>query len=636
MPLPYEIFVQPGGLETAVADRGARHLRFIAVPELREPQPKGTEDRPTGAEQARWNLADLYPDLDSVDRDLLQAQEEADSFESRFRGRVAELTPRDLSSAIEEFENILVRLGRSMSYAYLDWCTDTEDPERGALLQKTREAYTQTIQSILFFELEWVALEDDQARRFLSHPELRRFHHYLELERRRKPHVLSEAEEKIFTEKSVTGRSAWNRFFDEAMGATRFALGKRQLTQQETLAKLYEPDRRARRRAAEAFTKGLEGRLRETAFVFNVTLADKASNDRLRQYPNWLRSRNLDNEISDEAVEVLVDSVSSRYDLVARFYRLKRSLLGLDQLFDYDRYAPVGSANTFKTWEQARSTVIEAYDAFHPKMGKIAREFFDKRWIDAPPGPGKSGGAFSHPAVPTIHPYILMNYSGNIRDIQTLAHELGHGVHQYLSQKQGYLQSRPPLTTSETASVFGEMLVFDHLMKTEKDTEVRLSILVATIDDTIATVFRQVAMHRFEERIHTARRDEGELATDRLSQLWMETQEEMFQGSVTLKDHYRIWWSYIPHFIHTPGYVYAYAFGKLLVLALYHQQGRENFAEEYLDLLESGGSDWPQAMIGKLGVDLDDSDLWNQGLSITEDLIRDAEELAKSLNGRRP
>ena len=451
------------------------------------------------------------------------------------------------------------------------------------------------------------------------------------MERQREPHVLSEAEEKVLTEKTITGQTAWNRFFDEAMGATRFVLNKRSLTQQETLARLYQADRGVRRRAALAFTKGLKTRLRETAFVFNVTLADKASDDRLRSYPNWMRSRNLDNEISDEAVEVLVDSVARRYDLVARFYRLKRTLLGLDELFDYDRYAPVGAAATFRTWKQAQATVLKAYRAFHPRIGAIALEFFEKRWIDAPPGPGKSSGAFSHPAVTTVHPYILMNYSGNIRDIQTLAHELGHGVHQYLSQKQGYLQSRPPLTTSETASVFGEMLVFDHLMKTERDPKVRLSILVGNIDDTIATVFRQIAMHQFEARIHTARRQEGELSVDRLSQLWTETQEEMFQGSVTLKDHYRIWWSYIPHFIHTPGYVYAYAFGKLLVLALYRQQGRENFAEEYLGLLEAGGSDWPQAMIGKLGVDLDDTELWNQGLSFTEDLIRDAEELADNL-----
>ncbi len=606
-------------------------MRFIRLPEQKEAPSAGAEDRKTGAQKARWNLADLYPDLDSLDQDLERAREEAASFEDRFRDKVATLGPKDLSQAVQKFEKLLLRLGRVMSYAYLNWCTNTESPERGALLQRTREAYTQIVQKVLFFELEWVAEDDDTAERLLASPELGRFRHYLELERQRRPHVLSEPEEKILTEKNITGRTAWSRFFDEAAGATRFVLNKRQLTQQETLARLYETNRGVRRRAAMAFTKGLESRLREMAFVFNVTLADKASNDRLRQYPNWLRSRNLDNEISDEAVEVLVDSVAHRYDLVARFYHLKRTLLGLDELFDYDRYAPVGDAATFRTWKQARTVVLEAYNAFHPRMGKIALEFFEKHWIDAPPGPGKSSGAFSHPAVTTVHPYILMNYSGNIRDIQTLAHELGHGVHQYLSQKQGYLQSRPPLTTSETASVFGEMLVFDHLMKTERDPKVRLSILVGNIDDTIATVFRQVAMHRFEERIHTARRQEGELSVDRLSQFWIETQREMFQGSVTLKDHYRIWWSYIPHFIHTPGYVYAYAFGKLLVLALYRQQGRENFAEEYLELLEAGGSDWPQTMIGKLGVDLDDTELWNQGLSFTEDLIRDAEELADDL-----
>jgi oligoendopeptidase F len=343
----------------------------------------------------------------------------------------------------------------------------------------------------------------------------------------------------------------------------------------------------------------------------------------------------MDNEVDDATVEALVEAVTSRYDLVARFYTLKRKLLGLDELFDYDRYAPIGEAETRYDWGEARDVVEAAYGDFHPRMGNIVGTFFDRRWIDAALGEGKRGGAFSHGAVPSAHPYILMNYTGKIRDVQTLAHELGHGVHQYLSRKQGALQAHTPLTTAETASVFGEMLVFQRLMQAEEDPGNRLAMLVSKIDDTIATVFRQVAMNRFEERLHTARRTTGELGADQLAAHWMETQRAMFEGSVTLGDHYRHWWSYIPHFLHTPGYVYAYAFGELLVLALYarYQDEGPEFAGKYLGLLEAGGSDWPHNLVGKLGIDLTDLGFWKQGLSAIEDLVERAERLTAEAAG---
>jgi oligoendopeptidase F len=334
--------------------------------------------------------------------------------------------------------------------------------------------------------------------------------------------------------------------------------------------------------------------------------------------------------VQDNVVDSLVSSVTSRFDIVGRFYRLKGRLLGVDQMMDYDRYAPVGEAATRYGWDEARSIVLDAYGDFHPKMGAIAGEFFDKRWIDARLAPNKRSGAFSHGAVPSAHPYVLVNYTGKIRDVQTLAHELGHGVHQYLSRSQGIFHADTPLTTAETASVFGEMLVFQRLMAAETDPKNRLAMLVSKIDDSIATVFRQVSMNRFEDRIHSDRRSKGELSVDALSEAWIETQSSMFDGAVTLGEHYRYWWSYIPHFLHTPGYVYAYAFGELLVLALYARYLEEGsaFPEKYLELLASGGSDWPHVLVSKLGIDLTDLSFWNRGLDAIDKMVAEAEALA--------
>jgi oligoendopeptidase F len=591
----------------------------------------------TGAEDVRWNLDDLYASRADLEVDLSRADAEAEAFAERYRGRVESLSAGDLAGAMRALEGLQDRLGRAYTYAYLSWSTNTEEAERGALLQHVREAYTRTGQKLIFFELEWAQLPEDRARALLEEGALGPFRHYLELQLLHREHLLSEPEEKIVSEKAVTGRGAWNRFFDEVTSAARFELDGKTMTQQEVLAKLYEPDRALRRKAALAFTEGLLRHQRTLTYVFNTILADKASDDRLRKYPHWLASRNLSNEVADETVDALVEAVTSRYDLVARFYRLKARLLGLDELYDYDRYGPVGEADTRYDWDEARGLVLDAYGDFHARMGDIASYFFDGSWIDAPVVPGKRGGAFSHGAVPTAHPYILMNYTGKIRDVQTLAHELGHGVHQYLSREQGLFHADTPLTTAETASVFGEMLVFQRLMNHEAAPANKLAMLVSKIDDTIATVYRQVAMNRFEDRIHTARRAEGELAAEQFSAHWMETQRAMLQDSVTLGDHYAAWWSYIPHFLHTPGYVYAYAFGELLVLALYARYRAEgsSFASRYLGLLEAGGSDWPHVLVGRLGIDLTDLTFWHQGLQAIEDLIAQAEALADDVENER-
>jgi oligoendopeptidase F len=587
-------------------------------------------DTPTAAADVRWSLDDLHEDRDALNENLEAADAAADAFAEAYRGTIATLGPEALAEALDDLAAIQDRLGRAYAYVSLLWSTDTNDGERGALLQSVREEYNRIRQKLLFFEVEWAALDDERVDRLLADEALADYRHYLEVEHRQKEHVLSEPEEKVLSEKDITGKQAWTRYFDETLGATRYAFDGEEVTQEEILSKLYEPDREVRRTAALSFTEGLKENRRTLTFVFNTLLADKASTDRLRDYDHWLEQRNLSNEVDDDTVQALIEAVTGRYDLVGRFYDLKRRLLGLDELYDYDRYAPIGEADTTYDWPEARSMVLDAYGAFHDDLGAVARRFFEEDWIDAALADGKRSGAFSHGTVPSAHPYVLLNYTGKARDVQTLAHELGHGVHQYLAGEQTIFHHGTPLTTAEMASVFGEMLVFRRLMREEEDPQNRLAMLVAKIDDTLATVFRQVAMNRFEDRIHTARRAEGELQPEQFDDHWMETQAAMFEGSVTLGDHYRYWWSYVPHFLHTPGYVYAYAFGELLVLALYarYQDAGEAFADQYLDLLRAGGSDWPHDLVGALGVDLTDPTFWDRGLSQIEDLIADAEALA--------
>ncbi|MCS6843599.1 MAG: M3 family oligoendopeptidase [Caldilineales bacterium] len=586
----------------------------------------------TGAEEIAWDLSDLYAGMDDpqINADLDRCDAEAQALREAYRGRIASLSAAQLAEMITAYEAIVERSGKVSTFAGLNWTQNTEDPARGALMQRAMERGSRLQQELVFVELELAAVDDEVAAGWLADPALARWRHWLETVRMFRPHLLSEPEERILAEKAVTGRNAWERFFDEAHSAARYTLDGQELTRDQVLNKLYAPDRDLRRRAAAAITEGLRRLQRTSTYVFNTILADKASDDRLRRYPTWLSSRNLANQVDDRTVDALIEAVTGRYDIVARYYRLKRRLLGLDELFDYDRYAPLPAADRFYPWDAAREVVLSAYGRFHPRMAEVASRFFDGRWIDAPPRPGKMGGAFSHGAVPSVHPYILLNYEGRPRDVMTLAHELGHGVHQKLAGVQGVLQADTPLTTAETASVFGEMLVFQDLMAQESDRAVRLGMLTSKIEDAFATAFRQISMNRFEHAIHTARREEGELTTEQFNALWLQTQRAMFGDSVTLTDDYGLWWSYIGHFISVPGYVYAYAFGQLLVLALYarYQQVGGDFADRYIALLTAGGSQWPHELVKPLGVDLTDPAFWNEGLNILEGWVAEAEALA--------
>jgi len=587
-----------------------------------------------GADDVTWNLDDLVapPADNGVEAILTGADHRVDAFAARYKGRVAALSAVEMRDLLSEYEEILESVGRAESYASLSWSTRSDDPARGALLQKVSERQSLLAQKGVFLDIEWANAPEGAAQRLIDDPLLSRWRHWLVIARRYRPHLLSEPEEKILSEKSVTGRQAWTRYFDETMAATLFDWDARKVPAEVVLRQLYAPERETRKRAAASLTRGLREIQRSTTFAFNTLFAEKASEDRLRKYPTWISARNMDNQVDDATVEALVGAVTSRYDIVARYYGLKRRLLGLDELLDYDRYAALPVAERRFTWTEARDRVLAAYAGFHPKMAETAGLFFEKGWIDAAVHPGKRGGAFSSSTVPSVHPYILVNFQGTTQDVMTLAHELGHGVHQYLARDKGVLQQNTPLTTAETASVFGETLVFHDLLSREKDPKIVLSMLVREIESSFATVFRQVAMNKFEQAAHTARRTHGELTTEALSAIWLDTQRAMFGGSVTLTEDYGIWWSYITHFLHIPGYVYAYAFGDLLVRALYSRylSGGPDFPGRYVAMLAAGGSDWPAAIVGKLGVDLADPGFWGQGLKQLEEMVGQAETLAES------
>jgi oligoendopeptidase F len=588
----------------------------------------------TGAETVQWDLSDLYPGTSSaafID-DKKRLESDAASFASEFRGKIATLNATELSNAIIRYEMIQDIAGRLGSFAYLTWSTDTLKPENGKLLQEMTEFGSKVNQNLIFFGVEWLAVDDDHAKKLIDDPVLSKWKHYLEVSRLYKDHTLDENQEQVISVKSVTGRNAWVRLFDETLSAATFELDGEELSEQEVLSKLHNPDRDLRRRAAESLTEGLKKLSRPLTYIFNTLLVDKKLSDEMRKYPHWLASRNLANEISDHSVEALVEAVESRYDIAQRYYRLKARLLGMEgDMKDYDRYAPVFRSDVTITWEDARKMVTDSYDGFDSRLGEIVKQFFDKNWVDAAIKPGKRSGAFSASTVPSVHPYILMNYDGRIRDVQTLAHELGHGVHQYLSRDQGILQADTPLTTAETASVFGEMLVFKKLYNSIDNPKEKLGMLLGKIDDTMATVYRQIAMNRFEDAAHNARRNEGELTAEHLCSIWRETQTKLYGDSVTLTAGYDYWWSYIPHFVHTPGYVYAYAFGELLVLSLYevYLSAPEGFSDIYVDMLAKGGSDWPENILKPTGLDIKDSSFWKRGVAAIEKMLSDAEQLAE-------
>ena len=593
------------------------------------------------ADDVAWDLSPLVHGEDEAGADCLldEAAQRADAFTDRHAGAIAGLDAAAFAAAVAELEAISELAARAGNYAMLRFSVDTADPKLGALLQRVQEKSTAIETRLLFFELEWAALDDDRADELLGADGLDTSRHFLRAARRYRPHLLSEPEEKILTEKSVSGRSAWGRLFSEHVSAITVALpgADEPVTLDGALAQLMSADRDVRRGAAEAVTEALAPGLRTRAFIFNTLLHDKAVDDRLRRYPHWLAARNLSNEASDESVQALLEAVRNRYELPQRWYRLKAELLGLDRLADYDRMAAVTQEDEAVAWDDAQALVLDAYGAFHPELGDAAAAFFTDRRIDAPPRPAKRGGAFCAYTVPGAHPYLLLNYTAKRRDVLTLAHEMGHGLHAELARPRGILEQHTPLTLAETASVFGETLVFSRLLDQAATPESRLGLLAESIEGSIATVFRQTAMNRFEHLVHTARREEGELSVERFGALWAESQEELLGDSVEITPGYHAWWSYVPHFVATPGYVYAYAYGQLLALAIYQRyvDEGEGFVDSYLELLRAGGSRSPEELGRIVGIDLADPGFWDGGLDLVQAQLDAAEQAARDALAQR-
>jgi len=590
-----------------------------------------------------WDLEPLVDGegQDGVERRLVDALARAEAFAERYAGALGTLDPAGLREAMGELATIGELVGRAGYFAALRFSTDTAEPANGALLQRVQEQETAIQTKLLFFELEWAALGDERAEELLAGDGLDFARHHLRNVRRYREHLLSEPEEKILAEKALTGASAWTRLFEELTSAIEVDLpasageasgDAARVGLDVALSRLSRPDREERRETASAITAALSPGLRTRAYLFNTLIADKATDDRLRRYPHWLAARNLANEASDESVAALVEAVRGRYEIARRWYRLKARLLGVERLADYDRTASVSEDEVTYPFSQAREIVLDCYHSFSPVLGELAARFFAHRRIDAPVRPAKRGGAFCASAVPAVFPYVLLNYTSRRRDVLTLAHELGHGVHFALAARQGIFHQHTPLTLAETASVFGETIVFGRLLAEDNAPASRLALLAENLEDTIATVFRQVAMNRFEDLVHGERRERGELSVERFGELWAESQQEMFGDSVEVTDGYRSWWSYIPHFIGSPGYVYAYAYGQLLALSVYerYEQVGEELVPRYLELLAAGGSRSPEELGAIVGVDLADPGFWEAGLDLVERQLQQAEAAAEA------
>ena len=584
-----------------------------------------------------WNLTDLYSGLDSpkIKRDLEQADSDCATFEQDFKGRLAAMAAGDgagraLAEAVKRYEAIDDRLGRLVSYASLVYAGNTTDPVRAKFYGDVQERITAASLHLLFFTLELNRIDDAQLDAAMHDPALGHYRPWIEDVRKEKPYQLEDRVEELFHEKSVTGYSAWNRLFDETIADLRFKVAGKLLAIEPTLNLSQDADGKKRKAAAEALAKTFKENLRPFALITNTLAKDKEISDRWRGFKDIADARHLSNRVEREVVEALVAAVCSAYPKLShRYYALKAKWFGKKSLPYWDRNAPLPKvAQRTIPWNDARATILTAYGAFSPKMAEVADEFFTRNWIDAPVRSGKQPGAFAHPTVPSAHPYVLLNYMGKPRDVMTLAHELGHGVHQVLAAPNGPLMAPTPLTLAETASVFGEMLTFKKLLAQTTDKKQRKAMLAAKVEDMINTVVRQIAFYSFERKVHSERRN-GELTADKICDLWMSVQSESLGPAIDLKPGYETFWAYIPHFVHSPFYVYAYAFGDCLVNSLYavYEQSASGFAERYLAMLSAGGTKHHSELLAPFGLDARDPKFWDGGLGVIANLISELEAL---------
>src|SRR5580704_526818 len=577
-----------------------------------------------------WDLSDLYPAPDSpkLQADLGEADASARRLKERYSGRLAACSGADLAAAIKEYERIEEILGRIMSYAQLLFSSDSSNAVYGQFYQTMNERVTDIGSHLIFFSLELNRVDDSIFERELkADAGFARYRPWLRDLRVFRPHQLSDEVEELLHDKDVTGQSAWSRLFDETIAGMRVSVGDQSLTVNSALEKLSSPDRAVRQQSGEAIGAAFNERIKLFSLITNTKAKDKEIIDRWRKYPRPGSYRNRSNIVEDEVVDALVTAVVDAYPRLShRYYTMKARWLGLPKLAHYDRNAPLPGDDDRKiSWTEARERVLGAYGAFSPDLAQIGRQFFDKPWIDVPPRDGKAGGAFSHPTVPSAHPYLLLNYHGRTRDVMTLAHELGHGVHQVLAGSQGYLMARTPLTLAETASVFGEMLTFRALLDAAGP-EQRRVMLTSKVEDMLNTVVRQIAFYRFETKVHDERRT-GELLPDRIGEIWRDVQTESLGPAFDFSPEYNAFWAYVPHFVHSPFYVYAYAFGDCLVNALYSvfQSGHPGFQAKYLDMLRAGGTKRHKELLAPFGLDASDPAFWKKGLDVIAGFIDELE-----------
>ncbi len=584
-----------------------------------------------------WNLADLYSGIDAPDvaRDLEKMAAECVAFETDYKGKLATGTAGEdggkwLAAAVRRYEAIDDLAGRLGSYAGLVHAGDSVDPKISKFYGDVSERLTAASTHLLFFALELNRIDDDLLTRAMQAPELSHYRPWIEDLRKEKPYQLEDKLEQLFLEKAQTGYSAWNRLFDQTISALRFKVGAKELAIEPTLNLLQDRDGSKRKTAAEALAKTFKANERTFALITNTLAKDKDISDRWRGFQDVADSRHLNNRVEREVVDALVASVRAAYPKLShRYYGLKARWFKKKRLAYWDRNAPLPFAATDTiAWPDARATVLTAYRGFSPRMAEIAERFFTDRWIDAPVRPGKAPGAFSHPTTPSAHPYVLMNYQGKPRDVMTLAHELGHGVHQVLAAKNGALMAPTPLTLAETASVFGEMLTFRRLLAQTKSAKQRQALLAGKVEDMINTVVRQIAFYSFERAVHTERKN-GELTATRIGEIWLSVQGESLGPAIEIKAGYESYWMYIPHFIHSPFYVYAYAFGDCLVNSLYavYENAAEGFAERYLDMLAAGGTKHYSELLRPFGLDAKDPKFWDGGLSVIAGMIDELEAM---------
>jgi oligoendopeptidase F len=574
----------------------------------------------------KWDLTDFYQNIEdkNIELDYKNLEIKSTKFVTNYKGKIVNLSGDELCNAIRENEEISEAFGKISSFAYLNYASDMLDQKNTAFYQNSSDKIREISKDLVFFELEINEITEKNLKKLYDKSEkLRKYKPFLRDVRIFKKHQLKEDIEKVLLEKNSTGASAWNRLFDETINNMKFPYDDKELNSSEIFNLLSSKEQGTRKKSAKIIGENLGKNIRLFSFITNILAKDKDINDNLRNFKRPISSRNLNNFIEDEIVDNLISVVKENYKNIShRYYKIKAKLLGLEKMHYSDRNAPLSMDENLTSWDDAKKIVFEAYNNFSPKLAEIGQKFFDNNWIDVGVRDGKDSGAFAHPTVPSIHPYLLLNYQGKVRDIMTLAHELGHGVHQILSSNQGYFMSGTPLTLAETASVFGEQLTFQEILKRENNPDRKKIIIASKVEDMINTVIRQIAFLEFERKVHDERK-KGEIPTEKLCEFWMEVQKESLGDIFIFDDEYKYYWSYIPHFIHSPFYVYSYAFGDCLVNSLYacYKNGLENFEEKYLEMLKAGGTLHHKDLLAPFGLDASKPEFWQNGLDIISGYI---------------